>query len=58
MVVEAVKAQVERCAYAYNLNFSTEPAEELAKVLCDSSDGAFDRVGFLSGGQVSFTHDP
>ena len=32
------------------MQLSNEPAEELAKFLCDSSDGAFDLVGFASGG--------
>lgn len=32
------------------MQLSNEPAEELAKFLCDSSDGAFDLVGFVSGG--------
>lgn len=34
----------------YNMQLSNEPAEELAKLLCDSSNGAFDLVGFASGG--------
>lgn len=34
----------------YNMQLSNEPAEELAKLLCDSSNGAFDLVGFVSGG--------
>ena len=32
------------------MQLSNEPAEELAKLLCDSSNGAFDLVGFASGG--------
>lgn len=34
----------------YNMQLSNEPAEELARNLIASSKGAFDLVGFLSGG--------
>lgn len=34
----------------YNMQLSNEPAEELAKYLIDSSNGAFHRCGFVSGG--------
>ncbi|KAG0148133.1 hypothetical protein CROQUDRAFT_41810 [Cronartium quercuum f. sp. fusiforme G11] len=49
-VIDAIKTQAEICAYAYNVNYTTSPAEELARLLCTSSDGAFDKVGYLSGG--------
>lgn len=35
----------------YNMQLSNQPAEELAKVLIESSNGAFDLVGFVSGGE-------
>ena len=34
----------------YNMQLSNEPAEELAKLLIEQSNGAFDLVGFVSGG--------
>ena len=34
----------------YNMQLSNEPAEELAQYLVESSGGAFDLVGFVSGG--------
>lgn len=34
----------------YNMQLSNEPAEELAKILIDSGNGAFDLCGFVSGG--------
>ena len=32
------------------MQLSNEPAEELAQLLIEQSDGAFDLVGFVSGG--------
>ncbi|EJD52210.1 PLP-dependent transferase [Auricularia subglabra TFB-10046 SS5] len=49
-VVKAVQDQVAKLAYVYSMQLSSEPAEELAKILVASSNGAFDMVGFLSGG--------
>lgn len=34
------------------MQLSNEPAEELAKALVASGDGAFELCGFLSGGVV------
>jgi E3 ubiquitin-protein ligase TRIP12 len=34
----------------YNMQLSNQPAEELAKVLIASSNGAFELCGFVSGG--------
>jgi hypothetical protein len=34
------------------MQLSSKPAEELAKLLVDTSDGAFEQVAFLSGGIV------
>ncbi|KAF8602384.1 PLP-dependent transferase [Ceratobasidium sp. AG-I] len=50
VVVKAVQEQVEKMAYVYNAQLSNEPAEELARVLVETSQGAFAQVGFVSGG--------
>lgn len=34
----------------YNMQLSNEPAEELAKLLVESGNGAFELCGFVSGG--------
>jgi hypothetical protein len=34
------------------MQLSSPPAEELAKLLVDTSDGAFEQVAFLSGGII------
>lgn len=34
----------------YNMQLSNEPAEELARILIDSSKGAFELCGFFAGG--------
>ena len=34
----------------YNMQLSNEPAEELARILIDSSKGAFELWGFFAGG--------
>ncbi|KAL5640275.1 hypothetical protein ACGC1H_007521 [Rhizoctonia solani] len=49
-VVKAVQEQVAKMAYVYNAQLSNEPAEELARTLVETSNGAFEQVGFLSGG--------
>lgn len=50
-MIDAIKKQAESCAYAYNYNYTTEPAEELAELLCNLSDGAFDKVAYVNGGK-------
>lgn len=49
-VIEAIKRQAEKLAYAHTAFFSSEPAEELADWLVDAAGGAFERVYFVSGG--------
>lgn len=49
-VIEAIKDQLDTLTYIYNMQLSSKPAEELAKFLVDSSDGAFELVAFASGG--------
>lgn len=40
-------------ADVYNAQLSNEPAEELARILVETSQGAFAQVGFVSGGEHS-----
>lgn len=49
-IIEAIKAQAERLAYAHTAFFSSEPAEALANLLVEAAHGAFERVYFVSGG--------
>ncbi|KAI9448786.1 pyridoxal phosphate-dependent transferase [Lactarius psammicola] len=50
VVREAVKEQVDKLAYVYNMQLSNEPAEELASILLESGKGAFELCGFIAGG--------
>lgn len=49
-VVAAIKAQVERLAFAHTGFFTSEPAEALADLLIAHAPGDLDRVFFVSGG--------
>ncbi|KAI0037907.1 PLP-dependent transferase [Auriscalpium vulgare] len=49
-IQQAIKDQVDKLSYVYNMQLSNEPAEELARVLIDSSKGAFELCGLVSGG--------
>ncbi|KAF8449163.1 hypothetical protein L210DRAFT_3609574 [Boletus edulis BED1] len=49
-VIAAIKEQLDTLTYVYNMQLSSNPAEELAKFLVDSSNGAFELVAFSSGG--------
>ena len=49
-VIEAIKRQAERLAYAHTAFFSSEPAEQLADWLAQAAGGNFERVYFVSGG--------
>lgn len=49
-VIEAIIEQARRMAFAHSSFFTSDPAEELASLLIDSSDGAFSKVLFLSSG--------
>jgi adenosylmethionine-8-amino-7-oxononanoate aminotransferase len=49
-VVKAIKDQVDRVSYVYSMQLSNEPAEELGTQLIQSSGGAFELVGLVSGG--------
>ncbi|MEQ8340886.1 MAG: aspartate aminotransferase family protein [Marinovum algicola] len=49
-VVEAVKAQLDRLAFAHTGFFTSEPAEELADLLIANAPEGIDRVYLVSGG--------
>ncbi|KAJ6617894.1 pyridoxal phosphate-dependent transferase [Mycena sp. CBHHK59/15] len=49
-VNKALKEQIDRVSYVYNMQLSNEPAEELAKLLTEGSNGAFELCGFAAGG--------
>jgi len=49
-VTRAIKEQVDRIAFAHTGFFTSEPAEELAKLLVSKAPGNLDRVYFVSGG--------
>ncbi|OGA43451.1 MAG: hypothetical protein A3G24_12625 [Betaproteobacteria bacterium RIFCSPLOWO2_12_FULL_62_13] len=49
-VIEAIKQQAGRLAYAHTAFFSSEPAEQLADWLAEAAGGNFERVYFVSGG--------
>jgi adenosylmethionine-8-amino-7-oxononanoate aminotransferase len=49
-VLDAVKAQLDRIAYAHSSFFTSEPAERLADRLIAKAPAGIDRVYFLSGG--------
>tara|TARA_S200000501_G_scaffold112979_1_gene106219 strand:- start:1279 stop:2568 length:1290 start_codon:yes stop_codon:yes gene_type:complete len=49
-VIEAVKTQVEKLAFAHTGFFTSEPAEKLADLLIANAPGDLDRVLFVSGG--------
>lgn len=49
-IAEAVKAQVDKLAFAHTGFFTSEPAEELADLLIANAPGNLDRVYFVSGG--------
>ncbi|ETN39530.1 uncharacterized protein HMPREF1541_05756 [Cyphellophora europaea CBS 101466] len=49
-VVEAICEQARNLAFAHSSFFTSDPAEDLARVLIDSSDSAFSNALFLSSG--------
>ena len=49
-VLEAVKSQLDRIAYAHTSFFTSEPAEELASKLIAKAPPGIERVYFVSGG--------
>ena len=49
-VIEAIREQAGKLAYAHTSFFTSEPAEQLADWLIDGAGGAFERVYLVSGG--------
>lgn len=49
-VIEAIKSQIDKLAYAHTSFFTSEPAEELADRLISLAPAGIDRVYFVSGG--------
>lgn len=49
-VTEAIKAQLDRIAFAHTGFFTSQPAEELADLLVAHAPSGIDRVYFVSGG--------
>ncbi len=49
-VIEAIKAQLDRLAFAHTGFFTSEPAEALADLLVENAPGGLDRVYLVSGG--------
>jgi hypothetical protein len=49
-IAAAVKAQVDKLAFAHTGFFTSDPAEELADLLIANAPGDLDRVYFVSGG--------
>ncbi len=49
-VTEAIKAQLDRLAFAHTGFLTSEPAEALADLLIEHAPGDLDRVYFVSGG--------
>lgn len=52
-VIEAIKAQLDKVAFAHTGFFTNEPAEELAEYLCTRAPKGFGRVVFSAGGTES-----
>ena len=49
-VTEAIKAQLDKIAFAHTGFFTSEPAEELAAMLCAAAPEGIDRAYLVSGG--------
>ncbi len=49
-VIEAIKRQVDKIAFAHSAFFTTEPSERLASHLAERAPGDLGRVYFVSGG--------
>ncbi|MCP5072772.1 MAG: aspartate aminotransferase family protein [Rhodobacteraceae bacterium] len=49
-VTEAIKTQLDHLAFAHTSFFTSDPAEDLARLLVDNAPDGIDRVYFVSGG--------
>lgn len=52
-IIQAIKDQVDKVAYAHTSFFTNEPSERLADYLCDEAPGDFGGVVFSAGGSES-----
>jgi adenosylmethionine-8-amino-7-oxononanoate aminotransferase len=50
VVLEAMRAQMEKSTFGYRLHFENAPAEHLARLVAELSPEGMDRVFFVSGG--------
>jgi adenosylmethionine-8-amino-7-oxononanoate aminotransferase len=50
-VIEAIVEQTKKLAYVHTAFFTTDPAEELASLLIQQSEGVFTRVMLVSSGK-------
>ncbi|EPJ46749.1 MAG: hypothetical protein OFPII_18400 [Osedax symbiont Rs1] len=50
VVIDAIKSQIDKIAFAHTGFFSSEPAEQLAEFLVDQAPGCTGKVYFTSGG--------
>lgn len=50
-IVEAMKRQADQVAYCHSIFFSTQAAEDLAKELCNGTDGHMKRAFIVSSGE-------
>lgn len=51
VVIDAIVQQAKQLSFAHTSIFTSSPAEELASLLIENSDGAFSNVMFLSSGE-------
>lgn len=52
-VIDAIKAQLDKLAFAHTAFFTNEPAEKLAELLAEQAPGDLSMVYMLSGGSES-----
>lgn len=52
-IVQAIKDQVDKVAFAHTSFFTNEPSEKLADYLCEQAPGVFGGVVFSAGGSES-----
>jgi adenosylmethionine-8-amino-7-oxononanoate aminotransferase len=50
-VIEAIVDQARQLAFAHSSFFASRPAQELAAILIDSSEGAFEKLLILNSGE-------
>ncbi len=50
VIIDAIKSQIDKIAFAHTGFFSSEPAEQLAQFLVDQAPGCMGKIYFTSGG--------